>query len=206
VEIDLDSERRASGEVVPVVDPERRSRTESFFPARNENELFFKIRIPRFGLRFENRDPVLNSSEITRIPPFYSIYHLDKKVRFHSRSWLPIPIDVVSCIIETMIEESLGLRVDNVAQVGRRLDVDFTLNNSTTADRVLVVWSLTGPDGTEASPKYGRVKMKRSEIQARASLNVGPRTGPLELCLRAGVLNPFGVKGAAAVPITFDVA
>jgi len=57
---------------------------EGFFPAINENHFFFDLRIPRLGIVMSSPAPIVNSSQIRKIPPFGSIYQLSDEVSYKS--------------------------------------------------------------------------------------------------------------------------
>jgi hypothetical protein len=92
---------------------------DSFFPAINENRLYFRISLPRFGLEFENYEPAVNGAVINQILPLSTLYTLQSPVKFTSTSRLaPFSMTLEKCRMAMAILQNIALSVGSLTKTG----------------------------------------------------------------------------------------
>lgn len=86
--------------------------TGSFFPAYNENHLYFSVSIPRFGLTFENKEPVVNGAVINEIPPLGTNYKMKQPAVFKATNrFLPLSVVIEECQMAMATLKNIKLEV-----------------------------------------------------------------------------------------------
>lgn len=86
---------------------------EGFFPAFNQNEIYFAISVPRLGAVFHASEPVRNASIVWQVPPVGSTYVLMNRPTFDQISGpVQLPsITVEECILTmSKLLDALGVR------------------------------------------------------------------------------------------------
>jgi len=197
--IELNHDRENRG-IIRAIDSE-----DGFFPASNENHLFFTIYLPRFHLQFRNEQPVVNSSVIMQIPPLHSTYLFNIPMEFKSNSWFPYPLKLSAGLIDTLTEGNLDLHVNDTSQHGKQFHVDFSLSNLSGIKKITVVWFLTGTLNKKLIKLYSRVQLKEKPVRIQAIVNMEQFKGDARFSLRAGILEPFGLCGAAVQQIEQNI-
>ena len=112
--------------------------SQTFFPAVNENRLYFQISLPKLGLQFENEDPVVNGAFINQIPPLSTLYRLQDPVRFSStNSLVPLSMTLENCRMAMAVLRSIKLEVESLTKTGENNSSLVVLaTNQSTEDHV----------------------------------------------------------------------
>lgn len=202
------SEAASTGTVRPVAREEAEGRftAKTFFPARNENELWFRIRVPRFGLVFENEEPVVNEAEITQVPPVGSVYKLREPVLFRSQRWQRLKLRIAACVVQTLAEEHLEAAVIEIRREGDDMIVEAEVRNTSPVDRVAVLWAVTAVSGGETARAHGRERLKRQPKRIRIRLAGAAKGQDCDTCFRAGIVDPVPLNGSASAELATSLA
>jgi hypothetical protein len=203
-----DSEAASTGTVRPVAveGGEGRSAARAFFPARNENELWFRIRVPRFGLVFENEEPVVNEAEITQIPPVGSVYKLRAPVLFRSPRRRGLKLRIAACVVQTLAEEHLEATVIEVKRDGDDVIVEAEVRNTSPLDRVTVLWAVAAVSGGETARAHGRERLKRRPKRIKMRLPGAAKGQGCDTCFRAGIVAPAPLSGSTSAELAASLA
>jgi hypothetical protein len=172
-----------------------------FFPAWNENELWFKFRFPRFGLTFVSQAPVRNAAEITSIPPFRTPYQLSQPTTLSHSRWRWLRVKIAQCVVRTMAEEHLNAKLISIRRVGAKVVIVADVINESDRATVDAVWSLSLASPSTSSAQIGRVKLQKDHPE-RITVTLEGRavSGECKVCFRAGVLGPADLEGATTAP------
>jgi hypothetical protein len=136
----------------------------SFFPALNRNYLRFTLQIPRFGLLLESRDPIINSAQITQVPPYGSTYKLERPVRYSPKGAGPLT-GILSTTIETCdvkLVELANLKVtfQEVGRTSSEVKFEAKVTNETTEPNITISW-MVWPDERGAEDIKGSLDLDR---------------------------------------------
>jgi hypothetical protein len=147
--------RDREGEQKGFVESSQTIGAQSFFPAMNRNVLNFSIELPRFGLRLDGQDPIINSAEILRIPPYGHVYDLEKPVRFASTSNGVLSrlfgTTIETCSIKLVELSNLKVRLVERDRTDSSVRFDVALTNETSEEQIQVAWMVwPNDDGAEA--------------------------------------------------------
>ena len=193
-----------SGGVVQPIgrrDPSRASG--GFFPAHNENRLWFTFRFPRLRLAFEHEEPVRNAAEITQIPPYGTPFPLREPGWLRELRWRWLKLRIAACVVRTMAEEHLQADVVDIRRVAPDVvDVDVDVSNRSPVGTVQVVWGLSAVQGDARINEVGRVTLRgRKPRRVTVRLQGRALTGDCEVCFRVGVVAPRQLGGAASAGV-----
>jgi hypothetical protein len=176
---------------------------QTFLPARNRNEFFWRITLPRYKAVLENPTPLINEAVITAFPPFNTEYQSVGPVKFRTnraRSGLLARNFVPDLTAESCRVKLQELRDLNSAVVVRSEDQDqvtfeLMFRNESTEDRVTVVWMIWPPLEEASSAVQGTIALAR--MPASVSLKIPRDVFFQERFLVASIAQPFETKGAA---------
>ncbi len=135
----------------------------SFYPAKNRNSLVFSIHIPRFGLHLVSTDPIVNSSIISQIPPYGSIYELEKPVRFSPVSGKfknLLAVDVEKCAIKLVELSNIKVTLSEIRRNADNVTYRADLMNETTEDSIQLSW-MVWPEAETTSSPSGTITLDR---------------------------------------------
>ena len=93
---------------------------DGYFPAVNENRLYFELEIPRFKLAYRNHDPVINGAVIDQVPPDNIEYELKEPVRFKSSSALAPNLTLENCRMAMAILRNVSVEVEKLEVSGTK--------------------------------------------------------------------------------------
>jgi hypothetical protein len=170
-----------------------------FFPATNENQLWFVFGLPRFRITLAHTEPVINRADINGIPPYEILYPLREPVTLRSVRWRWLKFRIASCVVKTMAEEGLRANVIDIRRRGNDAIVVVNVTNVSAADEIDVVWSVTATTDEFKSSNSGRAVVGRTPTRIEMELR-GVAAGKCKVCSRIGILEPRMLSGAATAP------
>lgn len=155
-----------------------------YFPAINDNELWFSARVGALG-DLDQLGPVRNSAVIRQIPPIGTEYRLREPVAFRSARWARLQARIIECVVETLAEENLDAQVRTIAREGEEVVVVVDVWNRTESRVIRLVWhaeatSSSGSDTREGAAWLTRRRRIRIRFDGRLLAD------DCEVCLRAG--------------------
>lgn len=196
VHIDLDDRRGPSRGTVISRARHTGADRGGFFPAYNENRLYFRIQLPRAGVEYTSELPIINSAEIRAIPPIGVPYHLSAPVVFKAnRRWLP-SLKVLLCVVRMMNEERLRLVVESASVSQGRGQLVVRIENTSGSSPVKLFWHVSAPEGVIAAPAMGMLDMHRPVDRIRVELDGRSRPGAAAVKFSAGIVDPSSTPGA----------
>jgi hypothetical protein len=171
-----------------------------FLPAVNRNYLCFDLHVPRFNMTLTSDQPIINSSIISQIPPFGSVYELEKPVsyRVHGNGILSgfATLEIEKCSVKLV--EIRNIFVEVIRTQSNTSSVSFTakIQNGTTEDEITVVWVVWPEDGG-AENIYGILSLKREYVTIKFELPSNVLNS--ERWFGISIVSPFHTEAANIV-------
>lgn len=136
----------------------------SFFPALNRNFLQFTLHIPRFGLYLESKDPVINSAEISELPPYGATYKLERPVRYKPKNAGPfagmLATTIETCEVKLVELANLKVTLKESSRTASEISFIASVKNDTTEAKISVSW-LIWPEESGAEDIKGSLDLSR---------------------------------------------
>lgn len=178
----------------------------SFFPAINENRLYFRISLPRFGLEFENDEPVVNGAVIEQIPPLSTAYRLQKPVQFRSASRLnPFTMTLENCRMAMAVLRDIKLTVESLTKTGEntsRLVVVAT--NESTEDHVRMAVRPYSPSNIEVETSKWFLDVGRKDSRITFDIDISKALPASCLYLAFMIIQPFDNLSSNTLTIDYE--
>ena len=181
------------------------SAANTFFPAVNENRLYFTIHIPRFGIRMRNSEPVDNGAVIDAIPPKGINYRLKRPVSIRGPRLLPVRASLENCRMAMTILSAVDLEVIDFQASGdlqARLRVKAL--NLSDVERVRLAASFHSSAGIELVPSQQFVQVGRDPVDLEFHLDARSANPPGFIMIGIVLIDPYESPGAAQMLIDYD--
>ncbi len=138
-----------------------------FFPARNRNELYFRIAAPRFGRVYENETALVNEAAIDAVPPIGSVYELAEPVRFSNPKQGSDWWDITKCYVMMPDQKWIGIEVTSIEKSPDGYRIVAMLENKSPSRRTIAYWFTNSdePDRFTFKPRWGMVLLDRTKKQ-----------------------------------------
>jgi hypothetical protein len=178
----------------------------TFFPAINENRLYFTVNVPRFGVTARNDIPVVNGAVINAIPPQGEEYRLQQPVTFRStRRLLPLSVTLQNCQMAMSVLQAISLEVvelrkisDNVTQLRVRA------TNGSTADSIRLGVVAHSSCNIQVSPTPAFVGVGRDPVNIDLTLDLSTASPPGVVLIGFVLVEPYESPGANQLTIDYD--
>lgn len=165
----------------------------TFFPATNENQFYFRIRLPRFGREYINSNPLVNRAIINSIPPVNAVYSLSEPVRFQNPINPGDWTNITKCYV--MIPDQQWIQIDVVSIIHdqNHYHVIATLENQSPKDSVIAYWfTNTDESFVQYSPPFGTLFLGRKKKEIKFDMIFSsPPQDPVIQVGAAVITNPI---------------
>ncbi|HLY80667.1 MAG TPA: hypothetical protein VKQ70_14900 [Caulobacteraceae bacterium] len=179
---------------------------DSFFPAYNENALYFEMRVPRFSAIFENEFPVQNAAVVSHIPPEGVDYFLKAPVTFQrTAGWIPIDISIVECQMAMSTLKDIEITVKNFSKSGPNAStVRIECLNTSEFDQVEVgvIFDSTCNIQSKSLPMF--LTLGRSPVEVSVELDISQATPPGFIVVAFVLMKPLVSPGSSRLTIDYD--
>lgn len=205
----------STGRVYSLANPERRgfgdwlvdgeTSSGGFFPAVNENRLYFNVEIPRFALRLVNSDPVENGALIGAIPPKGIEYRLKDPVDFHGPRYLPLKVRLGNCRMAMTVLNDVRLEVTDFrrsVELQSRLNVRVTNESSAETVRLAVTYHSWAGIVVQPAPHF--VHAAREPIDLVLDLDARKANPPGFVTIGVVLIEPYESPGASQMNVDYD--
>lgn len=176
---------------------------DGYFPAVNENRLFFNLEVPRFGLLYRNETPVVNGAIIDQIPPDNIEYELHSPVRFKSGSPMAPAITLENCRMAMALLERVGVEVSRMEVAGDITTVTFEIkvDDPPPGAQLGIVGDSTSNVGFAPVEQFFDIGAERVTKQVAFDLSGALWPGTASVCFV--LVHPFESRSASV--LTFDL-
>lgn len=178
----------------------------TFFPAVNENRLYFTVEVPRFGIVAKNDSPVVNGAVINAIPPQGEEYRLQNPVAFRSTSrFMPLTVTLEDCQMAMSVLQAIRLEVVSLQKLAddvARLTVRAYNESSVDAVQICVVSH--SPCNIQVSPTPAFISLDRSPAKVELTLDLSRASPPGAVLIGFVLVEPYESPGANQLIIDYD--
>jgi hypothetical protein len=181
-----------------LVTSNRRALGDDFFPATNRNYLSFDLYLPRFGFVLESDDPIINQATILKIPPFGSVYSLERPVEFRGAR-NGVTSRFASATIEKCSVKLVELRNIDVGLVETGRDNSFvtfeaSFLNRTTESEIEISW-MVWPEDDGADEVFDIVRLGARPV--RQQIKISTPILSIQRWLAIAICRPFHTDAAS---------
>jgi hypothetical protein len=185
----------------------RSLQTETFFPALNRNTFNFQIELPRLGVLFTSKDPMVNEAQIQSIPPFQAEYKLVQPLKYTATAaqrrtlFATIAGDIVleTCTVKLMELKNIQVVIKSAQRTSEN-DIIFEAEflNQTTEENITVTW-LLWPQPAPPDSVIGSIKLDRTAKHLQ--FTVPEKLFNVPRALAVALSEPFETDAATAVQL-----
>lgn len=176
---------------------------DGYFPAANENRLFFELELPRWGLRYKNVDPVINGALLDRIPPDNIEYEMQNPVKFKPDLPLAPSITLEACRMAMALLERVEAKVVSFKVKGAKTTVIFEISLDAPVEdaEIAIIGDTTSNVGFAPVEQFLKVGREPARCQVTFDLTNALWPGTASVCFV--LIHPYESKGASI--LTFDL-
>jgi hypothetical protein len=177
-----------------------------FFPAVNENRLYFKISLPRFGLDFENSEPVVNGAVIDQIPPLSTLYRLQGPVVFKSTSRLaPLSMTLEKCRMAMAVLRDINLAVESLVKTGETTSrLTVLAKNESTEKHVRLAVRPYSASNIEVNTTQWFLNVDQQESKIVFDIDISKALPASVLYLAFMIIEPFDNQSANTLTLDYE--
>lgn len=182
------------------------SMSKEFFPAANENRLYFRISLPRFGLEFENTEPVVNVALIEQIPPVSTLYKLQAPVKFKATNRLfPLSLTLEKCRMAMAILRDVKLDLESLTKTGEwTSQLVVRAKNESSEPHVRLAIRPYSAAGIEVHADQWFLNIDQEDVRITFNIDVSKALPASILYLAFMIIEPFENQSANTLTLDYE--
>lgn len=171
--------------------------TGNFFPAINENEIYFRVKIPSIKKTFISHKPLRNSSVVTEIPPLNVDYHFAEPLEFVSEDGDGTTFTIEDCIISITILKNVTMEVHSISALSSEItEIQLLLTNTSDVEDVTIAIFGESTAGIRAMPAKQIISLSRESKIVKLNCDHSLAKPPGTLTIGAILIEPYESRGS----------